>query len=93
MRQGLHQWYRNALLPFEQRNQNESLASKIPERRLKLRVFNALRNNLQAKQIVYLSKSDGVNIVWERILLNAKKELKRAIDIWKSGVFHNKERV
>ena len=30
-----------------------------------------------------MSKTDGINIVWERLSLNYRKEQRRGIEIWK----------
>lgn len=82
MRMALHEWYVNALKPYHQLGLNESLAFKIFGTRSRVAVLNVLKQFQQQRLTVYSSKTNGINLVWERLVMNYKSELKRALAIW-----------
>lgn len=82
-RRALAHWYNNTLKPYDILAQNAGILAKMHDQNVKLQCFNVLRNHYLARMHEYLSKTDGVKIVWDRLCLNNKKELKRAINIWK----------
>lgn len=79
----LARWYNNALKPYDILAHNSDVLAKMHDKNVKLQCFNVLRNHYLARMHEYLSKTDGIKLVWDRLCLNNKKELKRAINIWK----------
>ena len=41
--------------------------------------FNCLKRHLQGRISKYLSKTYGVNIIWENLCKNRRSEIKRAL--------------
>lgn len=76
-------WYNNTLKPHGTLVQNAGILAKMNAKNVKLQCFNVLRNHRLNRLQQYLSKTDGIKLVWDRLSQNREKELKRAINIWK----------
>ena len=79
LRTALNTWYDNSFRPIQQIQQNLTISSNIYKTKLKLISFNMLKNHLQNRIIKYLSKTDGINIIWENLSKNRRSEIKRAL--------------
>ncbi len=75
----LSTWYDNSFRPIQQIQQNQLISKNIHNTKLKMISFNTLKRHLQNRISKYLSKTYGVNIIWENLHKNRRSEIKRAL--------------
>jgi hypothetical protein len=65
------------------RVQNEDISIVINCDKLIRRVFYAWKQYQQDKMDTYHFKTNAIEAIWHRVTQDARKEMKRAFDIWK----------